>query len=554
MKQRILSVFLLLGILLSAIPTHASTVPSVWAADEIATARSKGIVPLPLLLSDYQNPITRGEMCDLLISLFSSQSGGRYDLTTADLFRDVPETDPHYYAVTACFELGLVSGTGGGLFSPERYISRQESAKMIAQLYALFGQSPSADWKTLASFDDRNDIADWASYAVAAMVERGIIKGKSDGGFHPTDTITVEESILMVNRMLVGPSPNAIAITSHGQNAVVSSKKDLEVTWSGPQDCDYDVYLISGDNIRHVTNTDRFSAKIPKNLLASKSSYRIVIGCGTSYSEPITVYTDSISLGFRYQMNNIDTVDFSWDGLAGTDTYTVTLTRTRNVKNAADRVAPSTETFTVNGRSLSVPRTFHTDYAVTLSAGVASETLRFSTGDSPIATNGKTAKEALVFPDGRFETEEDALLSIVRIRIPVWRLGANGKKTSGTAVVPVHAKLAPILETVFQEIYDNREAFPLHSVGGYCWRNVAGTARLSEHAYGTAVDLNSDANYCITFSSGSTTGTHWTPGEDPLSIPAFGSVVRIFEKYGFTWGGDAWSGKADYMHFSYFGT
>ena len=49
------------------------------------------------------------------------------------------------------------------------------------------------------------------------------------------------------------------------------------------------------------------------------------------------------------------------------------------------------------------------------------------------------------------------------------------------------------------------------------------------------------------------TGSHWSPGSDPYSIPADSAVVRIFAKYGFSWGG-TWNSKKDYMHFSYFGT
>ena len=59
--------------------------------------------------------------------------------------------------------------------------------------------------------------------------------------------------------------------------------------------------------------------------------------------------------------------------------------------------------------------------------------------------------------------------------------------------------------------------------------------------------INDDGTLTIT------SGSHWTPDEDPLSIPADGDVVRAFKKYGFAWGGDAWTSKVDYMHFSFFG-
>ena len=41
--------------------------------------------------------------------------------------------------------------------------------------------------------------------------------------------------------------------------------------------------------------------------------------------------------------------------------------------------------------------------------------------------------------------------------------------------------------------------------------------------------------------------------DSPYSIPEGGDVYNAFTKYGFTWGGNAWSSKRDYMHFSYFG-
>ena len=88
----------------------------------------------------------------------------------------------------------------------------------------------------------------------------------------------------------------------------------------------------------------------------------------------------------------------------------------------------------------------------------------------------------------------------------------------------------------------------IKDIGGYNFRG--GT---TEHNGGTAIDINSNENYCI-YSNGTVVGSHWLPYEDPYSITPYGSVVRAFEKYGFTWGGDAWNSTKDYMHFSYLGT
>ena len=159
---------------------------------------------------------------------------------------------------------------------------------------------------------------------------------------------------------------------------------------------------------------------------------------------------------------------------------------------------------------------------------------------------------ALVYGPGgeKYQTAEEAEAHMVEIAVPVWRLQADGTKTSGTAYLQVNRNLAPIYETIFREIYNGDERFPIKDVGCYSWRT-------GEHSQGTAVDINWEENMEATINAdGSltpTTGSHWSPGVDPYSIPEGGDVYNAFTKYGFAWGGNAWTSKRDYMHFSYFG-
>ena len=161
-------------------------------------------------------------------------------------------------------------------------------------------------------------------------------------------------------------------------------------------------------------------------------------------------------------------------------------------------------------------------------------------------------KMALVYGIGgeQYQTAEEAEANMVEIAVPVWRLQEDGSKTSGTAYLQVNKNLAPIYEAIFEEIYNGDEQFPIKDVGCYSWRT-------GEHSQGTAVDINWDENMEATINAdGSltpTTGSHWSPGEDPYSIPEGGDVYNAFTKYGFSWGGNAWTSKRDYMHFSYFG-
>lgn len=145
--------------------------------------------------------------------------------------------------------------------------------------------------------------------------------------------------------------------------------------------------------------------------------------------------------------------------------------------------------------------------------------------------------------------KEDAVTKMTTITVPVWKL-SGGVKKPGTASVMVNSLLAGEISQIFQEIYDGPQQFPISDVGGFSWR---GDTSRSEHNGGTALDINSNSNYCV-YANGTVVGDHWTPGEDPYSFSADCDVVKAFKNHGFAWGGDwPWANR-DYMHFSYFGT
>lgn len=159
-----------------------------------------------------------------------------------------------------------------------------------------------------------------------------------------------------------------------------------------------------------------------------------------------------------------------------------------------------------------------------------------------------------IFPSGEpFASKEEADANIVTVEVPVWHLSGDGAKVPSKAKLLVNKNLADDVVSIFTEIYEDPEQFPIKSVGGYSWRNTAG-GRLSEHSYGTCIDINSNENYyCHAETGTAITGSFWLPYENPYSIPADGSVVRIFAKYGWAWGGNAWTRLRDYMHFTYLG-
>ncbi|MDR0376568.1 MAG: M15 family metallopeptidase [Spirochaetaceae bacterium] len=125
--------------------------------------------------------------------------------------------------------------------------------------------------------------------------------------------------------------------------------------------------------------------------------------------------------------------------------------------------------------------------------------------------------------------------------------------------VQIHEDIvAPLgrVEARIQELAKDNGEIPdwlnkLASITGWNWRNVAGSASRSFHAYGAAVDLLMKAQ------PGMETYWQWTEakGIDWRTVPAEkrqnppAAVIRAFEDQGFIWGG-RWS-RYDTMHFEY---
>ena len=151
-------------------------------------------------------------------------------------------------------------------------------------------------------------------------------------------------------------------------------------------------------------------------------------------------------------------------------------------------------------------------------------------------------------PYGELVVEEyTEITTIEYVTKTIHRSVNKGELYSSTASFTCNRALADIYRKIFDELYEIK--FPINDIGCFSWRNTA-SGRISEHALGTAIDINYMQNYCI-YGDGSTVGDYWRPYEDIYSVTP--EVVNIFRKYNFSWGG-SWVTPKDYMHFSYYGT
>lgn len=94
-----------------------------------------------------------------------------------------------------------------------------------------------------------------------------------------------------------------------------------------------------------------------------------------------------------------------------------------------------------------------------------------------------------------------------------------------------------------------------NNTSAFCYRPITNGTKLSNHAYGRAIDLNPQQNPYVSYSSGAPKWYHENAGDYiardtglPHVITHEDAAFLIFQKYGFTWGGD-WNNPKDYQHF-----
>jgi hypothetical protein len=123
-----------------------------------------------------------------------------------------------------------------------------------------------------------------------------------------------------------------------------------------------------------------------------------------------------------------------------------------------------------------------------------------------------------------------------------WPFGPAGRALQVTRVNRVHERLAAVIREL-QALPEEIRAMLAEPVGGYFWRPIAGTSRLSLHSFGIAVDLGGRfADYWL-WDAKKNAGRFAWRNRIPLEI------VEIFERHGFIWGGK-WH-HYDTMHFEY---
>lgn len=154
---------------------------------------------------------------------------------------------------------------------------------------------------------------------------------------------------------------------------------------------------------------------------------------------------------------------------------------------------------------------------------------------------------------------DDIKNSVTLVAVPF--VSFSGEVCEGQLVV--HKEVADEVREIFKKLSDMR--FPIERmvpVVAYQWdddasmaannssafnyRIIYGTDRLSNHAYGRAIDINPIQNpYVRSDGTAVPSGARYDLAQ-PGTVTD--EVVGIFKSHGWTWGGE-WSDRKDWQHF-----
>ena len=426
-------------------------------------------------------------------------------------------------------------------------ITREEFCSLAVNLYkALSGKE--AYTPEILPFEDSD------SEDVAQCYALGIISGRSETEFDPQGLVTREEMAKIIVNTLRAAEVNIVILRSEAEELFAAFEDADQVSpWA---------FSEVAAALKHS-----FLSGISENMLAPgegatrEQALSAVNRVYTQFVQDKISYASSEALNLADGVTIDDNFNIQMTPTDGAEEYFVIIKDSEY--NTVKTLESDTPEFKFDTAGLNANMNYTVISGVRYERGFDVFSLPIEVQYKPtpkqitVVNNDKatlTAKGMRVFPGGYlFQTEEEAAANMVTVTVDVWNVDENGEKYATKKSLQVNQFLAEDVVNIFKEIFEDPSQFPIKSVGGYCWRTTA-FGSVSQHSYGTCIDINPDENYyCYSSDGTAITGTHWEPYEDIYSITPDGPVVAAFAKYGWTWGGD-WDGSVkDYMHFTYLG-
>ncbi|TYQ15376.1 UNVERIFIED_CONTAM: S-layer family protein [Acetivibrio alkalicellulosi] len=394
----------------------------------------------------------------------------------------------------------------------------------------------------------------WAKDTIMRMYSVGIIKGFPDGLFYPDEPVTrAELSTIICNALNILPDENNTC-----------SFIDVEKHWACKFISEMSKHFIFIDD-------DTFDPDIPSNREETAAVIASAAGFNYLYTNPsiledVFIDSEQISNSLRELIAQSYLKGVIRGYSDGSFSPHSKVTRAEVCAIIENILKQGVFSDILSSRPFDNQDdlvTNHVDENPVLENTSSQDFLATRGGSSPRLDARLLRELRLEYIFGKnsngsyntYKTKAEADANMVEIEITVWDFKpGTSEKITKTLKLTVNKKIAEDTKKIFNLIYEHEDKFPINSVVGYTWRAPYGpNNRISEHNYGTAIDINWADNPHV-INGVVTTKGKWEPGINPYSIPADGSVVKIFKSFNWAWGGDAWGAhNRDYMHFSFLG-
>ncbi|WP_408892914.1 InlB B-repeat-containing protein [Paenibacillus taichungensis] len=225
------------------------------------------------------NSITRAEFITLVNRMF-----GFTDPSAAD-FKDLSPSNWAYNDVAKAVNAGYVKGYSDNTFHPGSNVSRQEAATMISNILGL----NTSNTEEIKQFTDAGKIPTWSQGSVAAVIEKGIMKGYPDGTFQAQKQLTRAEAVVLIESAMSNREVAAETVT---------------IDKAGIHGNMQETKIVNGDVIINVPGVTLENYEIKGNLLLAAG-----IGSGDVTIKNVKVHgTTNVEGGGENSIHFVDSV------------------------------------------------------------------------------------------------------------------------------------------------------------------------------------------------------------------------------------------------------
>ena len=178
-------------------PSFDDVLPDNWAYEAVEYVNEKGLMSGVGGGSFSPGQPTTRGM--LVTILYRMEGEPEYENTGAIRFTDVNDDAWYAKGVYWAAENGIVKGVGDGRYLPEDPVTREQMAAIFHRYAGYKGYDVTAQGD-LSAFTDAASVGDWAREALIWAVDKELINGMGDGTVNPRGTATRAQTAAILMR------------------------------------------------------------------------------------------------------------------------------------------------------------------------------------------------------------------------------------------------------------------------------------------------------------------------------------------------------------------